>query len=180
MEKSLKKQDNPLNEKQKRFCEEYIIDLNATQAYIRAGYSKNGAEVSAHKLLTNTKVTDYISELKKKQQERTEITADMVIRELALLALSDTANLYNDDGTLKSISSMPSEVTRTISEVTSRTEIDKEGKRLPAEINKIKCYDKKGALDSLARHFGLFEKDNSQLKPEAILNITRNYIGKGD
>ena len=68
-----------LNAKQKRFCEEYIIDLNATQAYIRAGYSKNGSAVSASKLLTNPNIHEYITLLQVERQERTKVTLDSVV-----------------------------------------------------------------------------------------------------
>jgi len=68
-----------LTPKQAQFCQEYLIDLNATQAAIRAGYSKNGAEVTGCKLLTNAKVARLIQELKDARSERTEITADYVL-----------------------------------------------------------------------------------------------------
>jgi phage terminase small subunit len=82
-----------LTEKQKRFCEEYLIDLNATQAYIRAGYKATNnkvAEANARKLLAKYSVSEYIKELREKQSERTEITADEVIKELKTVAFADT------------------------------------------------------------------------------------------
>ena len=54
-----------LTEKQKRFCEEYLIDLNATQAAIRAGYSKKYADREGHKLVENSRVLEYLKELQK-------------------------------------------------------------------------------------------------------------------
>lgn len=81
-----------LTEKQKRFCEEYLVDLNATQAYFRAGYSaknENIAGVEGLKLLRNPKIQKNISELRQKQSERTGITADTVLKELEKIALSD-------------------------------------------------------------------------------------------
>lgn len=82
-----------LTDKQKRFCEEYLIDRNATQAYIRAGYSvkkKITAEQNSSKLLKNTKVQAYLTELSEHQAERTQITADIVLKELAKIALTET------------------------------------------------------------------------------------------
>ena len=79
-----------LTEKQKRFCEEYLIDLNATQAAIRAGYSAKTAEQTAARLLRNVKVQKYISQLQKEQSDRTGITADTVLKELKKIALTDT------------------------------------------------------------------------------------------
>lgn len=75
-----------LTEKQKRFCEEYLIDLNATQAAMRAGY-KN-AEIG-RQLITKNNVLEYLKELREKQTERTGINADTVLNELKKIALVD-------------------------------------------------------------------------------------------
>lgn len=80
-----------LTEKQKRFCEEYLIDLNATQAYLRAGYkakSNEIARVESHKLLTKPNIQQYIEELRAEQSKRTEITADKVLEELGSVAFN--------------------------------------------------------------------------------------------
>ncbi|MGI4886112.1 MAG: terminase small subunit [Janthinobacterium lividum] len=69
----------PLNLKQKRFCEEYIIDLNATQAAIRAGYSENTAYSQGQRLLKDVEIQVYIQSLMNKRAERVEITADYVL-----------------------------------------------------------------------------------------------------
>ena len=85
-----------LTNKQKRFCEEYLIDLNATQAYIRAGYSVKKtvtAEQNASKLLRNTKVQEYIAELRTNQQQRTQITADVVLGELVKIAAAEDVQI---------------------------------------------------------------------------------------
>ena len=78
-----------LNDKQEQFCKEYIIDLNATQAAIRAGYSEKTAEAQASRLLTNVKVSNRIQELKQKRSERTEIKADDVLRYWHDIATAD-------------------------------------------------------------------------------------------
>ncbi|MGN0605910.1 MAG: terminase small subunit [Oscillospiraceae bacterium] len=81
-----------LTEKQKRFCEEYLIDLNGTRAYM-AAYSckkEDTARVNASRMLTNANIQDYISELMKQQSERTGITADKVLTELEKVAFADT------------------------------------------------------------------------------------------
>ncbi len=71
-----------LTEKQKRFVSEYLIDLNATQAAIRAGYSEKTAEQGAAQLLRNIKVQEVIQAALKERQARTELTADEVINDL--------------------------------------------------------------------------------------------------
>lgn len=68
-----------LNPKQQRFVEEYLIDLNATQAAIRSGYSEASAEVQGHRLLRNDKIARAVQKAMDERAERTEITADFVL-----------------------------------------------------------------------------------------------------
>jgi len=71
-----------LTAKQKRFCEEYIIDLNATQAAIRAEYSKKTAYSQGQRLLKNLNISQHIQKLQTEQSKRTQITADKVIDDI--------------------------------------------------------------------------------------------------
>lgn len=75
-----------LTDRQARFCEEYLIDLNATQAAIRAGYSEKTANEQGARLLANVSVQEKIAELKAERAKRTEMTQDSVIQELAAVA----------------------------------------------------------------------------------------------
>jgi phage terminase small subunit len=75
-----------LTQKQRRFVEEYLIDLNATQAAIRAGYSKDSARSIGCENLTKPDIADEIAKLRKAQSERTGVTADQVMQELTKLA----------------------------------------------------------------------------------------------
>lgn len=77
-----------MTDRQKRFCEEYLIDLNATQAALRAGYAKKAAYSQGQRLLKNVEIDNYITELKEKQSVRTGITADKVLEELAQLGFA--------------------------------------------------------------------------------------------
>lgn len=70
-----------LNDKQKRFAAEYLKDLNATQAYIRAGYSAKGADVSGHRLLGDARIAKLIENGKAKRMETVKIDADYVLRQ---------------------------------------------------------------------------------------------------
>lgn len=79
-----------LTEKQKRFCEEYLIDLNATQAAVRAGYAEKNAGKIGHELLEKTRISEYLSSLMQKRSERTGITADKVLSELEKVAFAET------------------------------------------------------------------------------------------
>ena len=71
-----------LSPKQQRFVEEYCVDLNATQAYIRAGYTGKGAAQSASALLTNPKVADAITKQRAKVSAKTEVTREWIIEQM--------------------------------------------------------------------------------------------------
>ena len=75
-----------LSDKQQRFCEEYIVDLNGTQAAIRAEYGKKGAATTSSRMLLNVAIKAEITRLRTLQTKRTGISADMVIKDLALMA----------------------------------------------------------------------------------------------
>jgi phage terminase small subunit len=85
-----------LTEKQKRFCEEYLIDLNATQSAIRAGYSPKTAYRIGAELLQKTSVAEYLKTLREEQSKRTGITADEVLIELRNVAFAKAEILGRD------------------------------------------------------------------------------------
>jgi phage terminase small subunit len=85
-----------LTEKQKRFCEEYLIDSNATQSAVRAGYSPKTAYRIGAELLQKTSVAEYIKKLREEQSKRTKITADEVLNELKNVALAQAEILGRD------------------------------------------------------------------------------------
>lgn len=84
-----------LTPKQQCFVNEYLIDLNATQAAIRAGYSEKTANRIGPQLLVKTCISEEIQKAMKRREERTEITADMVVKELKKIALDEAAD-YTD------------------------------------------------------------------------------------
>ena len=149
-----------LTDKQQRFVEEYLIDLNATQAAIRAGYSEATAEQQASRLLSNVKVAEAIAEAQSQRSQRTQITQDRVLQELARIGFSDlrkcltpTGHLLDphdwDDDTAASISSI--EVVTNM-----KSEKDADGKTPIEHTHKIKVWDKNSALEKLAKHLGMF------------------------
>lgn len=89
------KADQPLNEKQLAFCREYIIDFNQTQSAIRAGYSEKTAGATASRLLTNVKIQAEIKRLVNERAERTGITADRVVQQLAKIAFVDIKSVID-------------------------------------------------------------------------------------
>lgn len=84
---------SPLTDKQQRFVEEYMVDLNATQAAIRAGYSPNTAAEQGYDHLRKPQIQHAIADARRKQQERTAITADLVLTRIANIALADPREL---------------------------------------------------------------------------------------
>jgi len=87
-----------------RFCQEYLIDLNASQAYMRAGFackSVNVAGAASCNLLRNPKIISAIQKVREDQAKRLDISATNVLRELARLAFSDSRKLYRAEGSLK-------------------------------------------------------------------------------
>ncbi len=146
-----------LTDKQKRFCEEYIIDLNGTRAY-KAAYTSvkkdETAAANAARLLRYAKVQEYIQKLKDERSKRTEITADMVLKEYAKLAFLNPKQFFNDDGSLKPISELDDDTAAAIAGLEVKDLFDKEGPI--GTLHKLKIADKKGALDSIAKHLGMF------------------------
>ena len=79
----------PLNDRQARFVAEYLVDLNATQAAIRSGYSARSAYSTGERMLRNAEVAAAIAEAQAARSRRTEVTADRVVLELARVAFGD-------------------------------------------------------------------------------------------
>ena len=97
-----------LTTKQEVFVQEYLTDLNATQAAIRAGYSPKYAGTNADKLLKNTNVAAAIAEAKTERANRTQVTADWLLKHLADQSVADLADLYHaSTGTLKAVHEWP-------------------------------------------------------------------------
>lgn len=125
-----------LTPRQQRFVDEYLVDLNGTQAAIRAGYSVSGARAHACKLLTNANIQAAISAAQAARQERTELTADEVIRDLR-----EVRNICMGRKTVKVV-----EVVKF------------EGEATPHEVDAL-VFDANGAnkaLELLGKHIGMF------------------------
>lgn len=158
---------NELNEKQKRFGDEYIIDLNATAAYIRAGYSEKGASVSAFKLLANTNLQKYIQEQRQVLQEATGVTKERVIKELAKIGFSNIKDFLKADNEVVDLSELDEDILAPVESIKKIVTDFEGGQKTSVQF---KLYDKISALEKLGRHLGIFEIDNSQRK--AAISVT--------
>ena len=151
-----------MTKKQKIFADEYLIDLNATRAYRVAYPSVKKDEVAAvngSKLLRNTKVQEYISERMQERQQRTEVTQDMVVKELAAIAFSratDYAEVKGGAVRIKDTDTLSDQQIRAVAGI-------KEG----ANGIEIKLNDKEKALELLGRHLGMWN-DRLDIKIPAI------------
>ena len=163
-----------LTDKQKKFADEYLIDLNATQAALRAGYSERTARFIGAENLKKPNIQAYITERQKAREKRTEITQDMVLREIANIAFSNAADyarviekratlivegeqipLYDADGNPLMYRDV---------ELVLTDELTEEQKKAIAVIKKgrdgyeVKPYDKLKALELLGKHLGMWDK----------------------
>lgn len=148
-----------LNRKRKLFCEEYIKDLNASEAAKRAGYIGKDVRTTACSLLKKPECSEYIKELQSATAERNRITVDDLIHDLDEIRKADLKDLYDEDGNLKGVNRLPSNVTRIIQEheVTTQTII---GCDIEKTRTKYKFYSKLEAIEKLAKHLGFYERDN--------------------
>lgn len=145
-----------LTEKQKRFVEEYLIDLNATQAAIRAGYSVKRASEIGYQLLQKTTVSEAIAAAMAERSRRTGITQDRVIQELAKIAFAKMTDFVEWDGEgvrFRDSSQLSDEDAACVAEVTEQEIEFESGKK---KTKKIKLHDKVAALEKLGRHLGIF------------------------
>ncbi|MFR4584788.1 terminase small subunit [Clostridium cadaveris] len=144
-----------LTEKQQRFVEEYLIDLNATQAAIRAGYKPSSARQVGTENMSKPSIRACIDQAIAERSKRTGINQDRVIRELARLAFVNASDVIDmDEASIKCNAS--EDDTAAIASVKVKTIPTKEGDGVEREI---RLNDKLKALELLGKHLGMF-KDN--------------------
>ncbi|MDD5966126.1 MAG: terminase small subunit [Blautia sp.] len=163
-----------MTKKQKLFVEEYLIDLNATQAAIRAGYSAKTAQEQASRLLSNVMVQGSIAKAMAERSKRTGINQDRVIQELARIAFVNPQNVIDsedasvrEDATEDDLACIQSVKVKTMS-----------GEKGSSVEREVRLNDKMKALELLGKHLGMF-KDKLELETDMDLNITIDY-GKDD
>lgn len=140
-----------LTDKQEMFCREYLVDLNATQAAIRAGYSDKTARSQANRMLTNVDIEKRIQELKSERGERLEIDADYVLQRLVEIDQMDVVDILLSNGEIKPIKDWPKVWRITLSGI-DVTEMSGDSTGL---LKKIKWPDKVKNLELLGKHISV-------------------------
>lgn len=141
-----------LSEKQERFVKEYLIDMNATQAAIRAGYSPKTANEQGARMLTKVSIRVRVDQLIAEQSRRTGITADRVVRELARVAFVNVPDVV-DTETARVLPSASRDDTAAIASVRVKESSGDSGDSVEREV---KFADKLKALELLGKHLGMF------------------------
>lgn len=159
-----------MTKKQKLFVDEYLIDLNATQAAIRAGYSAKTAQEQASRLLSNVMVQESIAKAMAERSKRTGISQDRVIQELARIAFVNPQNVIDsedasvrEDATEDDLACIQSVKVKMMS-----------GEKGSSVEREVRLNDKMKALELLGKHLGMF-KDKLELEADMDLNITIDY-----
>ena len=181
-----------MTDAQKRFCDEYLIDFNATRAY-KVAYSRckkdETARANSSRLLTKANIQEYIAIRQEEREKRTEITQDMIIKELAKIALFNIKDIYNENGTLKKVTELDDDTAKAISGVkiqqkagAMKISLSKKNDEVPIEhipeqTVEFKTNDKTKALELLGKHLGMF-KENVNLNQDKPFEVNINIKKK--
>lgn len=163
-----------LTKKQQRFVDEYLIDLNATQAAIRAGYSPTSARQIADENMSKPDIKNSIERALAERSKRTGINADRIIQELAKIAFLNPTDVINmDEATVKGDANRDD--TAAIASVKVKTIPVEDGDITEREV---RTYDKVKALELLGKHLGMF---TDKFKVEgAIPVVIQDDLGDDD
>lgn len=153
-----------LSGKQLLFAKEYLVDLNATQAAKRAGYSEKTAASIGLENLSKPLIAAAIKKEIGKRERRVEMDMDWVMIQYKRLAAFDIRKAYDENGNLKPIRDLDDDTAAAISSIESEEIYSGGGidRANIGKLSKIKTYDKRAALSDVTKHLGGFEKDNRQ------------------
>lgn len=148
-----------MTHQQEIFCLEYIKSRNATQAAIKAGYSERSARVTGARLLTYADISKYINKKLDETKKKLQLTEEKVLDEIRKLAFSDLKDYVNGGNNILEIKGLSNEKTAAIQGI----KIEERTIKGQTIVNQeIKLYNKLDALEKLAKHLGLYERDNRQ------------------
>lgn len=175
VKKAAKRKAAPsLNTRQATFVREYLVDLNATAAYKRAGYDAagNAAEAGASRLLRNAKVASSIKNAMDSRASKLEITAERVLQEVARIAFFDTRKVFDAAGNLKAPKDWDDDTAAAMAGIDVTEEFAGKGdERVSIGFTKkVKAWDKGGALTLAMRHLGML-KDSIEVRGKVTGNI---------
>lgn len=171
-----------LTAKQRRFVDEYLVDLNATQAAIRAGYSAKTANREGTRLLSNAVIFEAVSSAKAARSERTKIDADWLLRRLADEAEADVADLYDEHGYLRLVSEWPAIWRKGLVAGLDVEEIKSDGVTIGI-IRKVKLSDRVKRLELIGKHVEVqaFREQVGHGNPDGSPLVTRiELVAPGD
>lgn len=159
-----------LTARNRRFVDEYMVDGNATQAAIRAGYSRVGANRAAHRLLQDEEIGAAIANAQAARSARTQIDADWVLIRLARIADSDIRKLFHGRE-LKLPEDLDDDTASALASIEVVTVAKGEGE--VEYVSKMKFWDKRAALVDIGRHLGMF-KDKLDVEHSGgiVINIS--------
>lgn len=147
-----------LTGKQKRFCEEYILDWNATRAAKAAGYSEDTACSIGNENLRKPEIKSYIETLQSDLEKIAGISRLRVLKEHEKLAFSSIAHLHNTWIERKEFEQLTHEQKACIAEISTQTRMERnpieDGEPIQVDFVKIKLYDKQKSLDSISKMLG--------------------------
>ena len=165
--------EKKLTAKQKLFVEEYLIDLNASAAARRAGYAKKRADQIGFENLKKPDVARAIQLRMADREKRTEITQDRVLQEYARIAFLDPRQLVDENGTILPLHKLSDDVAAAIAGLDAKRMAGEDG--ATCEIMKYKFIDKRASLADVAKHLGMFERDNLQKGNQEIIVTVEKY-----
>ena len=151
------------------FVAEYMKDLNATQAAIRAGYSKKTANREGSRLMSNADIKQAIQAGAAKRLRAADLTAERVLEEMRRLAFSDVRRVFDANGDLRPIHELSDDEAATIASIEVVKKNLAAGDNHTDTVHKIKVWDKPKSLEMLGKHFNLLTE---QVRHTGALTIS--------
>lgn len=168
-----KRKAQPKEDRRARFAQEYVKDLNGTQAALRAGYAESGAKVTASRLLTDANVRADIDARLAKAAAVAEITVERTLKEIARIAYGDPRTLFDAQGNLRPLHEISDDSAAMLASVESMEEYDGRGEERVAVgmTRKVKTWSKVKALDQCMAFLGMHKSVNPAAQGGLSLSI---------